>query len=219
MKAHRRAALGALAALSVVVPVAQADPPTGAGAGKVTPFTPVAGLTAEEVVANSMLPNYTGVQAPACDLLGRGDNVLFPGIGSTCTVKPGTRIVVPLPGVSCSDAEPAPFYGATESEQLACATAIADAAITEVTVRVDGGPPQDVHDDRYSVTTGQFDVISQPGNPFGATPGPTTLVVAGYLGVLRGLPPGSHTIEISGDLGGPFTWTFTVNVVPGRGGR
>ena len=219
MKAYRRAVLGALAALFLVVPVAQADPPTGAGAGKVTPFTPVGGLTAEDVVAMSFVPNYTGVQAPACGMLGRGDKVLFPGVGSTCTVKPGTRIVVPLPGASCSDAEPVPFYGATEPEQLACAAAIADAAITEVTVRVDGGPPQDVRNDRYSVITDQFSVISRAGNPFGATPGPTTLVVVGYLGVLRGLPPGSHTIVVSGDLGGPFTWTFSVNVVPGRGGR
>ena len=78
------------------------------------------------------------------------------------------------------------------------------------------GPPQNVLSDRFLTISDQFDVVSQPGNPFGARPGPTTIVAVGYLGVLRGLPPGHHTFVVSGvAFGGPFTSTWTVNVVPG----
>jgi hypothetical protein len=135
---------------------------------------------------------------------------------TTCAVKPGVKVLVPLPGVSCSDAEPPPFFGDTAAEQRACALAIVRQQVLELTVSVDGGPPQNVLSDRFLTFSDQFDVVSQPGNPFGATPGPTTLVAVGYLGVLRGLPPGHHTFVVSGfAFGGPFTSTWTVNVVPG----
>ena len=126
------------------------------------------------------------------------------------------KVLVPLPGASCSDAEPPPFFGESAAEQRACALALIRQEVLELTVSVDGGPPQNVLRHRFLTISDQFDVVSQPGNPFGATPGPTTLVAAGYLGVLRGLPPGHHTFVVSGfAFGAPFTSTWTVNVVPG----
>ena len=216
MRYHRSAALlVSLAALSVIVPAAQADPPAGAGAGKVAPFISGGGVSAEEVLIASFTPLYTGEPVPACELLGKG-KVLLAQPESTCTVKPGTKVLVPLPGASCSDAEPEPFFGETAAEQRECALAnVSD--VLQVTVSVDGGPPQNVLSDRFLSITEQFGVVSQPGNPFGATPGPTTVVVVGYLGVLRGLPPGRHTFVVSADaFGGSFTGTWTVNVVPGH---
>ena len=44
----------------------------------------------------------------------------------------------------------------------------------------------------------------------------TTVVAVGYVGVLRGLPPGRHTFVVSGfAFGGSFTNSWTVNVVAG----
>jgi hypothetical protein len=214
---HRSAALlVSLAALSVLIPAAQAAPPAGAGAGKVAPFMSGGGVSAEEVLITSFTPSYTGEPVPACELLGKG-KVLFAQPGSTCTVKPGTKVLVPLPGASCSDAELPPFFGETAAEQRACALASVREGVVRVTVSVDGGPPQDVLSDRFLTITDQFGVVSQPGNPFGARPGPTTLVAVGYLGVLRGLPPGRHTFVVSGfAFGGSFTNSWTVNVVPGH---
>ena len=216
MRYHRSAALlVSLAALSVVIPAAQADPPAGAGAGKVAPFMSGGGVSAEEVLIASFTPAYTGEAVPACRLLGEG-RVLFAQPESTCTIKPGTKVLVPLPGASCSDAEPPPFFAETAPEQRACALASVREDVLRVTVSVDGGPPQNVLSDRFLTITDQFGVLSQPGNPFGARPGPTTVVVVGYLGVLRGLPPGRHTFVVSGfAFGGSFTSTWTVNVVPG----
>jgi hypothetical protein len=213
---YRRSAglLVSLAALSVIIPAARADPPAGAGAGKVAPFQAAGGVSAEEVLIASFTPAYTGEPVPACGLLGE-DKLLFAQPESTCTIKPGTKVLVPLPGTSCSDAEPPPFFAETAAEQRACALASVRQDVLQVTVSVDGGPPQNVHSDRFLVITDQFGVISQPGNPFGARPGPTTVVAVGYLGVVRGLPPGRHTFVVSGSFFGSFTFGWTVDVVPG----
>lgn len=213
------AVLVSLAALSVITPAAQADPPAGAGAGKVAPFTSVGGVSAEDVLIASFTPFYTGEAVDACAQLADG-KILFPQPGSTCTVKPGTAVIVPLPGVSCSNAEQPPFFAGTAAGQRACALANLRGpnGVLQVTVSVDGGPPQNVLSDRFLTITDQFRVLSQPGNPFGARPGPTTVVAAGYLGVLRGLPPGSHTFVVSAfNFGQPFTANWTINVVPGAG--
>lgn len=204
------------AALSLIAPAAQADPPGGAGAGMVAPFTSHAGVSAEDVVIASFMPLYTGEPIPACGRFGNG-KLLFPQPGGACTIKPGTSVLVPLPGASCSDAEPPPYFAETAAEQRACALAnVGEDIVVRFTVSVDGGPPQNVHSDRFLNITDQFGVISQPGNPAGATPGPTTVVIAGYLGVVRGLPPGRHTFVVSGfAFGVSFSFGWTVDVRPG----
>jgi hypothetical protein len=216
MRYRRSAAvLVSLAALSVIIPAAQAHPPAGAGAGKVAPFTSGGGVSAQEVAIASFTPSYTGEPVPACRLLGKG-KVLFAGPETTCVVKPGVKVLVPLPGATCSDAEQPPFFGESAAEQRACALAFIREQVLELTVSIDGGPPQNVLSDRFLSISDQFDVVSQPGNPFGARPGPTTVVAVGSLGVLRGLPPGQHTFVVSGfAFRAPFTSTWTVNVVPG----
>ena len=206
--------LGLLAALGVVGASAHAAPPPGAGAGKVVPFVSSGGVSADDVIIASFIPSYTGESVPACRLLG-GDRVLFAQPESTCTVESGTTVIVPLPGATCSDAEKSPYYGATEAEQRACALE-ANQAVLGLKVSVDGGPPQDVSGDRFLHITDQFSVVSQPGNPFDARPGPTTLVAVGSLGALRGLPPGRHTFEVFVLVsGGVVTEHWTINVVPG----
>jgi len=217
MRYHRSAAvLVSLAALSVIVPAAQADPPPGVGAGKVAPFTSGGGVSIEEVLMAGFTPSYTGEAVPPCSFLGGNKVLISLQPGSTCTVKPGTKVLVPLPGATCSDAEAPPYFAETAAEQRTCALASVRDGVLQVAVSVDGGAPQDVHSDRFLAVTDQFGVVSQPGNPFGARPGPTTLVAAGYTGVLRGLPPGRHTFVVSGiAFGGEFTNTWTVNVVTG----
>ena len=213
---YRRSAvlLVSLAALSILVPAAQADPRTG----KVTPFVAGGGVSADEIAVATFAPSYTGEPIPACMLLGEG-KVLFPQPESTCTVQPGTKVLVPLPGASCSDAELPPYFAETEAEQRACAEAIVRDEVLELTVSVDGGAPQNVLSDRFLDIAAQFSVISEPGNPFGAEPGPTTVVAVGYLGVVRGLPPGEHTFVVSGvAFGGPFSFSWTVDVVAGAKG-
>jgi hypothetical protein len=190
----------------------------GAGAGMVAPFRSGAGVSAEEVLIAGITPGYTGEPLQACTLLGDG-KVLFAEPGVACTVKPGTKVLVPMPFAACSDADLPPFFGETAAEQRACALAILREGVRQVTVSVDASPPQNVLSDRFLVITDQFGVVSKPGNPFGAKPGPTTVVAAGYLGVLRGLPPGRHTFIVSGfSFGGSFSGTWTVDVVPGSGG-
>lgn len=92
-------------------------------------------------------------------MLGRG-KVLGAQPETTCTVKPGTKVLVPLPGASCSDAEPPPFFGETAAEQRACALASVRDDVLSVTVSVDGGPPQNVVSDRFLTITDQFGVPS-----------------------------------------------------------
>jgi hypothetical protein len=108
-----------------------------------------------------------------------------------------------------------PFFAETAPEQRACALRFVRDGVNEIMVSVDGGPPQDVLDDRFLSVTDQFSVVSQPGNPFGAEPGPTTLAAAGYEAVLRGIPPGPHSYVVFGDAFGEFTAHFTFNVLPG----
>lgn len=216
---HCVAVLVSLAALSVILPAAQADPAAGAGAGKVRPFKSVGGVSAEEVLIASFTPFYTGEPVDPCTRLADG-KILVPQDGSTCTVKPGTQVIVEGPGVSCSDAEPPPFFAETADGQRACALANlrGPEGVLQVMVSVDGGPPQNVLSDRFLTITDQFGVLSQPGNPFGAEPGPTTVVAAGYFGVLRGLPLGRHTFVVSSfSFGEPFTGSSTINVVAGAG--
>jgi hypothetical protein len=214
--------LVSLAAVSVILPAAQADPPAGAGAGKVAPFKSVGGVSAEEVVIASFRPSYTARSAPECRRLAHG-KILFPQPDSTCRVKRGTQVIVPMPGFSCSDAEEEPFFAKTAAGQRRCAVELlrGPLGVLQLMVSVDGGPPQNVLSKRFRTITDQFRVISRPGNDFGARPGPTTVVAAGYLGVLRGLPPGRHTFEVSQiAFGGsePVTLSYTVNVVA-RAGR
>jgi len=208
------AVLVSLAALPALAPAAHADPSTGAGAGKVVPFVSVGGLSVNDLLAEDFRPYYTGEAVPACKLLA-GGKLLRLKADSNCTVKPGTQVLVGLPGATCSDAEEPPFYAATAAEQRACALDFVRQGINEIMVSVDGGPPQDLLNDRFLSVTDQFRVVSQPGNPFGATPGPTTLAAAGYEAVLRGMPPGPHSYVVSGDAFGQFTAHFTFNVLPG----
>jgi hypothetical protein len=216
MRYHRSAAvLASVAVLSVIAPVAHANPPAGAGAGKVIPFVSAGGVNADEVLAEAFKPGYTGEEVPACNLLAHG-KILAAQPDSDCTIKPGTQVLVPLPAVSCSDAEPSPFFATTAAGQRACALGFLREGVHQVVVSVDGGPAQDVFSDRFlNMTAPQFRVVSQPDNPNGATPGPTTVVAVAYQGVLRGLPPGHHTFVVSGVAFGPFSnrWAFTI--VPG----
>ena len=220
MRYRRSAAvLVSLATLPALAPAAHADPPTGAGAGagNVVPFVSVGGLSVNDLLAEDFRPFYTGEAVPACKPL-VGGKLLRLQADSNCTVKPGTQVLVGLPGATCSDAEEPPYFAATGAEQRACALDAVREGVHEIMVSVDGGPPQDLLSDRFLSVTDQFSVVSQPGNPFGATPGPTKLAAAGYEAVLRGMPPGPHSYVVSGDaFGSRFTAHFTFNVLPGAG--
>src|SRR3954453_6888439 len=137
--------LAALPALRVALPpppalapAAHADPSTGAGAGKVVPFVSVGGLSVNDLLAEDFKHFYTGEAGPACKPLA-GGKLLRLKPDSNCTVKPGTQVLVGLPGATCSDAEQKPFFAATAAEQRACALDSVRQGVHEIVVSVDGG--------------------------------------------------------------------------------
>jgi hypothetical protein len=143
-----------------------------------------------------------------------------PGEAATCTIKAGQRLFLPRSVAECSSAEPEPGFGATEEEQRACVEEfLADPNRLAINLSLDGGPPQDVLDDRFLVITPQGSVVFPEDAFFGATPGPATFVGGGWVATTRKrLRPGTHTINIETVLAdATFTTLLTVIVEPRHG--
>ena len=131
----------------------------------------------------------------------------------TCTVKPGTSILVTAFSWECSNVEPPPFYGADEAELRACAAAVDATISAEVTV---DGQPLGVRE----VQSGLMSADLPTENILGAPSGPALFVAQGWAGLVHPLTPGTHTITIHAEgtsFGSPvdFDNTATINVMPG----
>lgn len=132
----------------------------------------------------------------------------------TCTVKPGTKIFVAAWTSECSTLEPPPYFGADETELLACARAV-DAGVSDIVVTLDGKP----------VTVSEVESpllhLDMPAdNIFGADPGPALSLAHGWVALLRPMTPGVHEITLHVEatyLGGAvdFDNTTTIIVSPG----
>jgi hypothetical protein len=119
---------------------------------------------------------------------------------SSCTVKPGTRILVATNSVECSTFE---ANGTTDAELRTCARQGDLESAPAVTV--DGRVVQ-----VREVETALLEITLPADNVFGAPAGTEGLAVAhGWVALLNPLTPGSHRIVITIDSK-PITTTIVV---------
>ena len=190
----------------------------------------LAGFTAGELLGEELrqvleLPLDVNPAAGAdnCLFAGHQEKVLLlwtrrePDPLPVCDVKPGTPLFFYALGGECSSVEEEPFFGATEEAQRQCMLDfLASTPFDAIEVRVDGGPPVNIGRDRYLAVSEQGTVDLPDPNVLAVPGGQATFVAAGYVALVRPLPPGSHTITVT-IVGGPFRGTnrAVVNVVPG----
>jgi len=149
-------------------------------------------------------PFGTGDAATACIQLDKDAIAPFgPQVVPSCTVKPGTKIVVAAYSFECSTIE---GYGKTYRQLLDCARRN-DA--TAATVSVDGRPVS-----VSAVATGPLFVVLPADNIFSAAAGTSGISVAhGWVTLVRPLPPGTHIIAFWTTKG---SGTTTIVVTPQR---
>ena len=197
----RGLAVGLVAACAAVVaaPAASAAP---------APVKLDAGLTAlwTTVLETPSAQNAfgTGGAAFTCWNLSGGTVAPFgPSSVPSCTVKPGTKILVAASSVECSTLE---GNGTTEAELRACAEQ--SDAQTAPSVTVDGHfvPVKEVE-------TPLMNIVLPADNIFGLPAGTTGLSVGhGWVAHVDPLTPGTHTIAGTGPS---FTFTTKLIVAPG----
>jgi hypothetical protein len=218
--------------LAMVVPAAQA---AGAGHGKLVPASSrLAGLTGGQLLGEELRQLFELPQAEN-PLFGNGDSCFATGhtgkvlivwtrpVAPTCTVKPGTPIFFFTFYSECSNREPPPFFGGqTEAGQRECAleTLRELVVLDAIHVSIDAKPPINIHSDRYLAVSPQMTADLPYPNALGVSAGETTFVAAAWVGMIRPLAPGTHTIGV--DIVTPddtFSSQVIVNVVPGHGAR
>ena len=218
---------GAGAAGSSVVATSDTPPDTSVAATAASaaveilpPDEPFAGLTRGEWDARqwqwlvSMPVDVNPGDDTAGDRCGYGQSgPVFFVIGSggggerTCVVAEGTAIYVVVATVECSTVEPPPFFGRTEEELRACATADMD-QVTDVSARVNGVDVANL--DTYRTASPLFTLTFPDNNIFGVESGVAQAVSEGYSFVIAPPPPGSYEITWlvsypDGPLGGSAT--------------
>jgi hypothetical protein len=135
-----------------------------------------------------------------------------------CTVKPGTSVFLFGAWAFCDEVEPDPFFAVGEEAQRRCAVEDLRTllGVDAILVTVDGGPPIDIASERFLAVSPQGTAQLPDDNILGVPAQETTFVTAGYVAMLRPLPPGEHTITVE-VVGGPLagTTSATVTVAPG----
>jgi hypothetical protein len=219
MKQLRAVVFGALAFALCAVPaaVAQAAPPGGAS---LTPVHRAGGLSGSELFGESWAVTMDPAVFGTCISLGPQGNVIAPiasieELEVSCTVKPGTPLYISF-GSECSDVEEPPFFGADAEAQRECALAFNEEFFVAASLSVDGGEPVNTRAPRFAVVSPQMTVDLPPDNILGVPPQTATFVAAGWAMMLRGLPPGEHTIEgaITDVNGFTSVAVITIDVVP-----
>jgi hypothetical protein len=184
------------------------------------PDEPFAGLTRGEWDARqwqwlvSMPVDVNPGDDTAGDRCGYGQSgPVFFVIGSggggdrTCVVAEGTAIHVVVATVECSTVEPPPFFGRSEEELRACATADMD-LVTDVSARVNGADVANL--DTYRTASPLFTLTFPDNNIFGVEPGVAQAVSEGFSFLIAPPSPGRYEIAWlvsypSGPLGGSAT--------------
>ena len=119
-------------------------------------------------------------------------------------------------GAECSTVEPPPFFGRTEDELRACATAALDELIVELPDLTINGQDVDVGDlEAYRTSSPLFTLTFPENNFFGVEPGVAQSVSEGYGFIIAPPPPGEYEMGISVAVPGesePFVSTITVVV-------
>lgn len=217
MRHLRRTFLSAFAVALCAAPVASAH-----GAA-VTPARG-SGLTGGELLGEAwvqtlMLRESTHPPNGRCNTLAPNVIAAVGNVGApTCTISPGTRLLV-FSGSFCDNVEDPPFFGETEEEQRGCAVGF-DKGFQEINISVDGAEPINIVERRFEVVSPQRSVELPSDNFFGLPAGPATFVAHAWAAVVHGLRPGRHivTVEVvNPDFGDPFTFTAAVlDVVGGQ---
>jgi hypothetical protein len=231
----RRAVLAvtiALISLGIAPAAGAHDARHGHKGGDFQPVHRLAGSPAGELLAQwwetvltiPAAQNPINAENPAlCFNIGRRDKVAtYASTAETveCTITAGQRLFLTTFGAECSSAEPPPFFGATEAEQRACVEEfLADQEILAIRLSLNGGRPQDVHNERFEVISRQGNVVFPEAAIFDAEPGPATFVAADWVATTRHrLRPGQHTITLEIELiDETLTQVVTLNVLPRRG--
>lgn len=156
----------------------------------------------------------------------------------SCTIKPGTQLLIPLLNTECSPIEfglTGPC-GDTPEELRASANQLMNPNfINSLTLEIDGVsvPKEKLLQYRAESLRDGFSLTIAPNNAFGLNentmvPPPVSLpatvdsVAVGYWALLHPLPPGEHTIKFGGSItfpeqiSGTFrtSVTYLLNVVP-----
>jgi hypothetical protein len=143
-----------------------------------------------------------GQSGPVFFVIGSG----VPG-QRTCVVAEGTAIFVVVATVECSTVESPPFFGRTEEELRACATADMD-AVADVQARVNGVDVADL--ETYRTASPLFTLTFPDSNIFGVEAGVAQAVSEGYSFIIAPPSPGRYELAWSvsypeGPLGGTAT--------------
>jgi hypothetical protein len=159
----------------------------------------------------------------SCFAAGRKDKVLIVWTRPeppTCTVKPGTPIFLFAFFNECSNVEP-PFPTEAAKQRQCAVEGLRELAaglgLEAILVSIDGGPSIDILSDRYLAVSPQMTANLPDDNILGVPAQATTFVAAGWVAMIRPLPPGTHTIRVeivrSGDVS---VSEAIVEVVPGH---
>jgi hypothetical protein len=219
MSLLRCTVLAVLAVALCSAPVAIAHGPHKHGGAVAAPVHRVAGFSGGELWGELWVQDlsHPGTFSGSCIPLGHKGKVLAPIPGedftASCTVKPGTPLFFAF-GSECSDVEEPPFFGADEEAQRACAITF-DEFFVAASITVDHGKTVEMLNPRFEVISPQQTVELPADNIFGIPPQTATLVAHGWAALVRGLPPGEHTITVEvTTTDEEATFTATINVVP-----
>ena len=197
----RGLAVGLFAACAAVVaaPASAAPAPVKLDAGLTALWTTVLETPSAQNAFG------TGGAAFTCWNLSGGTVAPFGPSGvPSCTVKPGTKILVAASSVECSTLE---GNGTTEAELRACAEQSDAQTAPSVTVDGHAVPVK-------GVETRLMNIVLPADNIFGLPAGTTGLSVGhGWIAPLDPLTPGTHTIVGSGS-----TFSFTTKIIVTSGG-
>jgi hypothetical protein len=211
-----------------------ASAPAAAGQPEFVPVKNLVGVSGGEltgewwaqVLAIPAAENPLLPPSPArCLAMGNGKVLGMAGTPAsaplTCTVKPGTPVFVAAGTNMCSSADEPPYWAITEAEQRACAVEFfSSTEVVATWLSLDGGPPTEIHNERFQLVSPQTSVLIPPGAFWGLKRGPATFVGVAYAATPRGrLTPGRHTLEVEFVAANGTTRTTrrTLEVTPGHG--
>jgi hypothetical protein len=124
----------------------------------------------------------------------------FASASTTCTVKPGTSVLIGEMSAECSTAEAPPFHGNNEAELRACVSSVLLGPVGSFTVHtlvVDGeSVPVRL------VQTPLMTVNIPPDNILGVSAQEAQSVGMGWVALLHPMTPGTHHLEYT--FGGTF---------------
>lgn len=176
-------------AFGVVVPSAAADSERRLGGAL--------GALWEVVLEAPLAENPLTGGDPCVDLGGRRNRRIvapFAPSGTatlTCTVRPGTRLLITAQSSECSTAEPPPYFGRDEAELRECArTADAGYTVLEISLNGESVPVTEVETALLKVVLPEDNILGQPAGTRAQSVG------HGWVALLDPLPVGTHIVVI-----------------------